>query len=477
MRFRERNSFDELKLGDFAEITRSLGQGELPAPFSAVASDAAGEGEAAHYVAQSAWLTALVLEVIDAHLPGRGTRLIGHRLDFVRPLAPAEPVTARVTLREKIAEPQELVLDCVCVDQANQTLARGRARVIAPTRKSQSPAVAASPPSAEAGARYRELIAAAKRLPPIRTAVVHPCDEASLVGALEAAKEGLIVPILVGPESKIRAAAEAAGRSLDGVEIVAAPHSHAAAERAAALTREGRVEALMKGTLHTDELMAAALDPAMGLRTERRMSHVFAIDAPHYSKPLFITDAAINIYPDVETKRDIVQNAIDLARALMIDPPKVAILSAVETVTPKIPSTIDAAALCKMADRGQITGGILDGPLAFDNAVSREAARAKGIVSAVAGDADILVAPDLEAGNMLAKQLVYLAEAGIAGLVLGARVPIMLTSRADGVLSRLASAALAQIFAHWRRRGGWHKAEQRVESHGAPEARDDQARG
>jgi len=465
MRFRGKNTFDGLKLGDFAEITRSLGQGEAPAPFSAVASGAIGAGDAAHHVAQSSWLTALVLEVIDAHLFGPGARLLEHRLDFERSWALAEPVTARVTLREKIAEPQEVVLDCICVDQAKHTLARGHARVVPPAQKSRSPAMAPSAPSHEVGARYRELIAAAKRLPPIRTAVVHPCDEASLVGALEAAAEGLIVPILVGPESKIRAAAETAGRCLDGVELVAAPHSHAAAERAAALTREGRVEALMKGALHTDELMAAALDPAMGLRTERRMSHVFAIDAPHYPKPLFITDAAINIYPDLETKRDIVQNAIDLARALMIDPPRVAILSAVETVTPKIPSTIDAAALCKMADRGQITGAVLDGPLAFDNAVSREAARAKGIVSAVAGDADILVAPDLEAANMLAKQLVYLADAGIAGLVLGARVPIMLTSRADGVLSRLASAALAQIFAHWRRRGGWHQAEMKVESH------------
>ncbi len=454
MRFSD-DTFDELKLGDSAEITRRIGEGERLPQLLPIESETPGENDAAS-VAQGAWLTALVLEVIDAHLPGPGTRLIGHSLDFEGPLALAEPVTARVTLREKIAQPRELILDCDCFNRTRQRLATGHARVIAPPR---SLAMTPGPPYHEAGARYRELITAAKKLPPIRTAVVHPCDEASLVGALEAAKEGLIVPILVGPEPKIRAAAESAGRCLDGVELVAAPHSHAAAERAAALAREGRVEALMKGALHTDELMAAALDSEMGLRTERRMSHVFAIDAPHYPKPLFITDAAINIYPDIETKRDIVQNAIDLARALMIAPPKVAILSAVETVTPKIPSTIDAAALCKMADRGQITGAILDGPLAFDNAISREAARAKGIFSSVAGDADILVAPDLEAGNMLAKQLVYLAEAEIAGLVLGARVPIMLTSWADGVLSRLASAALAQIFAHWRRRGGWHRAE------------------
>jgi phosphate acetyltransferase len=465
MRFSD-DAFDELKLGDFAEITRSLGEGEAPTRLPIREGEAPGEGEAG-CVAEGAWLTALVLEVIDALLPSPGTRLIAHNLDFERHLTLAEPVTARATLREKIAQPRELILDCACFNLAQQRLASGHARVIAPP---QSPAMRPGAHPHEEGARYRELITAAKKLPPIRTAVVHPCDAASLVGALEAAKEALIVPVLVGPEPKIRAAAKAAGRCLDGVELVAAPHSHAAAERAVALAREGSVDALMKGSLHTDELIAAAVDSALGLRTERRMSHVFAIDAPHYPKPLFITDAAINIYPDIETKRDIVQNAIDLARALMIDPPKVAILSAVETVTPKIPSTIDAAALCKMASRGQITGGILDGPLAFDNAVSREAARAKGIVSTVAGDADILVAPDLEAGNLLAKQLVYLAEAEIAGIVLGARVPIMLTSRADGVLSRLASAALAQIFAHWLRSGGWHKAEANVGERHAPEA-------
>jgi phosphotransacetylase len=242
--------------------------------------------------------------------------------------------------------------------------------------------------------------------------------------------------------------------NLDGIEIVEAPHSHAAAERAIELVREGKAEVLMKGKLHTDELMAPAVDPDRGLRTERRMSHVFALDVPSYSKLLFITDAAINIFPDLETKRDIVQNAIDLAQALGIALPKVALLSAVETVYPKIPSTIEAAALCKMLDRGQITGGLLDGPLAIDNAISREAAEAKGICSEVAGDADILMVPDLEAGNMIAKQLVYLASAQAAGIVLGARVPIILTSRAGGVLARLASTAMARIHAAHRRAPG-----------------------
>src|SRR5215471_17848470 len=302
----------------------------------------------------------------------------------------------------------------------------------------------------EPGVRHKQLAGAAQEFPPIRTAIVHPCDDASLTGAFEARDERLIVPVLVGPTAKIRNAADRAQLRLDGVDIVDTPHSHAAADKAVVMARGGEVEAIMKGALHTDELMAAVVHPDTGLRTERRISHVFVLDVPHYPKPLLITDAAINIYPTLDDKRDIVQNAIDLAHALAIAAPKVAILSAVETVTPKITSTVEAAALCKMADRGQITGGILDGPLAFDNAVSKEAAATKGIISLVGGDADILVAPDLEAGNMIGKQLIYLAGAEAAGVVLGARVPIMLTSRADGTLARTASCAVAQLFAHRR---------------------------
>ena len=292
------------------------------------------------------------------------------------------------------------------------------------------------------------IVAQAKQLPPIRAGVVHPCDALSLEGALAARDQQLIVPVLIGPRAKIEAAARMIGASLSGVEIVDAPHSHAAAEQAVDLVRRGKLFALMKGSLHTDEVMAAVVRKDNGLRTERRISHVFVLDAPSYCKPLFVTDAAINIYPSLDDKRDIIKNAIDLAHALGIERPKVAILSAVETVDAKIISTIDAAALCKMADRGQITGALLDGPLAFDNAISPEAAKSKNIVSPVAGDADILVAPDLEAGNILAKQLVFLAGAEDAGLVLGARVPIILTSRADDIRSRVASSALAQIFAH-----------------------------
>jgi phosphate acetyltransferase/phosphate butyryltransferase len=296
------------------------------------------------------------------------------------------------------------------------------------------------------------LIDRTKGLQPIRTAVVHPVDRDSLLGALDAAQAGLIIPVLVGPEAKVRAAAEAAGVPLAPYELLPCEHSHAAAAAAVALARAGKVEALMKGSLHTDELLHEVVARDTGLRTGRRISHAFALDVPTYPRPLFLTDAAINIYPNLDDKRDIVQNAIDLTLALGIETPRVAILSAVETVTAKLRSTIEAAALSKMADRRQITGGLIDGPLAFDNAVSEEAAAAKGIVSPVAGRADILVVPDLEAGNMLAKQLEYLAEAQGAGIVLGARVPIALTSRADRPLSRMASCALALLLAR-RTRG------------------------
>jgi phosphotransacetylase len=301
---------------------------------------------------------------------------------------------------------------------------------------------------------YPALIERCATLEPIATAIAHPCDESSLRGAIEAAEAGLIRPILVGPEAKIRAVAGQCGIDLGPYQVVDAAHSHAAAQQAVALVRAGEALALMKGSLHTDELMAEIVRKDTGLRTERRISHAFIMDVPTYPKPLVVTDAAINIFPDLETKADIVQNAIDMAHAFGREMPKVAILSAVETVTPKIPSTIDAAALCKMAERGQITGGLLDGPLAFDNAISKEAAAIKGIRSEVAGDADILLVPDLEAGNILAKQLTFLANADAAGIVLGARVPIILTSRADSVRARLASCAIAALLVDWRRQAG-----------------------
>lgn len=303
-------------------------------------------------------------------------------------------------------------------------------------------------PAAPCGMYFESLLERCRAMRPIRIGVVHPCDAVSIEGALAARDRGLITPVLVGPRAKLAAAAAAANLSLEGVEIVDAPHSHAAADNGVELVRRGELEALMKGSLHTDELMGAVVREGTGLRTERRVSHVFVLDVPNYCKPLLVTDAAINIAPTLAEKRDIAQNAIDLAHALGIERPKLAVLSAVETVDAKIPSTIEAAALCKMADRGQITGADVDGPLAFDNAISPEAAKAKGIVSNVAGYADILLVPDLEAGNILAKQLVYLADAEDAGIVLGARVPIVLTSRADGVRARIVSCALAQLFTH-----------------------------
>jgi phosphate acetyltransferase len=299
--------------------------------------------------------------------------------------------------------------------------------------------------------KYERLISATENLESLVAAVAHPCDETSLRGALEAAGRGLIVPILVGPKHRMRAVSEALAMDLHGLDIVDVPHSEAAAEKAVELVRTGRAELLMKGSLHSDELLAAVAKRDTGLRTGRRISHVFVMDVPTHPHTLFITDAAVNISPDLMAKRDIVQNAIDLYAGLGLGTPKVAILSAVETINPSIPSTIDAAALCKMADRGQITGGELDGPLAFDNAISPEAARIKGIRSPVAGQAQILVVPDLEAGNMLAKNLTFLSGADAAGIVLGARVPIVLTSRADNVRTRMASCAVAVLLAHSRK--------------------------
>lgn len=445
MLYFESKTFDQIKLGDSAELTRALNDDDigtcvdLPEGSDATDSD---DG-----IAAGAWGGALISELLSTELPGPGTVCLTQSLRFLAPSRLGEMITTRIIVRETDPETRHVMLDCLCTSSAGVPLAEGTAEVIAPDKPLRVPR--SGRPSGQLtkpGAGFDALIAATEQLDPIVTAVVHPCDAASLEGALEARDKALITPVLIGPAPRIRTAASEAGLDLSGIEVVDAPHSHAAAEMAVSLVRAGKAEALMKGALHTDEVMSAVVDKATGLRTERRMSHVFVLDVPSYPKPLMITDAAINIFPDLLTKADILQNAIDLAQALGVAAPKVAILSAVETITPKIPSTVEAAGLCKMADRGQITGGILDGPLAFDNAISRAAAQAKGIASDVAGDADILLAPDLEAGNMISKQLQYLAGAEAAGLVLGARVPIMLTSRADGALARVASAALAQLF-------------------------------
>jgi len=318
-----------------------------------------------------------------------------------------------------------------------------------------SAAVGLSPlghPPGPIQSKYDRLILKAKQVPPATVVVAHPCDETSLRGVVEAAEAGIITPVLVGPAQTIAAVAQQHGLAVADFRIVDVPHSEAAAARAVELIRESKGELLMKGSLHTDELMRQVTSGATGLRTARRISHVFIMDVPTYPETLFITDAAVNIFPDLDTKRDIVQNVVDLFNQVGLGTPHVAILSAVETVTSKIPSTIEAAALCKMAERGQITGAILDGPLAFDNAIDRGAAKIKGIKSPVAGQAQILVVPDLEAGNMLAKNLTFLAKADAAGIVLGARVPIVLTSRADSVRSRMASCAVAVLYADARRR-------------------------
>ncbi|MGY9048465.1 bifunctional enoyl-CoA hydratase/phosphate acetyltransferase [Puniceibacterium antarcticum] len=460
MQFIENKTYGEISVGDHAELIRTLKPQDIEL-FAVMSGDVNPAHVDADYaktdmfhgiIAHGMWGGALISAVLGTELPGPGTIFLNQSLKFSAPVGLGDTVTVRVEVREK--QPKgRLTLACTCINQDGTLVIEGEAHVIAPRDKVRRPRVILPEVHLHVrAAQYTKLIAQTGGLDPIRTAVVHPCDALSLTGALDAGQQGMIIPVLVGPRARITAAATEAGLSLDGIELIDAPHSHAAAAAAVALVRAGKVAALMKGSLHTDELMEAVVHATLGLRTERRMSHVYVLDVPTYPKPLLMTDAAINIAPDLAIKRDIVQNAIDLALALGITLPKVAILSAVEMVNPRMPSTLDAAALCKMADRGQISGALLDGPLAFDNAISPAAAQAKGIVSDVAGIADILVAPDLEAANMMAKQLIYLAGADAAGIVLGARVPIILTSRADTAMSRLASCALAQLFISHQRK-------------------------
>jgi len=448
----QNRTFDELTVGETASLARTLSYKDIEL-FAIMSGDinpahvdeTFAKSDMFHkVVAHGMWGGALISTILGTQLPGPGTVYVSQSLNFKGPVGLGDTITVTVRVTEKKPEKHRVVLDCQAMNEHGQVVITGVAEVIAPTEKISRPRVIL-PEVAwhEKGRWHRRLVGMTQGLAPVRTAVVHPVDTVSLLGAIEAAREKLIVPLLVGPEAKIRAAAAAAQIDLSPYELISTEHSDAAAALSVAMARAGKVEALMKGALHTDELMHAVVDGDQGLRSARRMSHVFVIDAPGYPRPLFITDAAINVNPTLEDKRDIVQNAIDLAHALGIATPKVAILSAVETVTTKLKSTLDAAALCKMAERGQIYGGIIDGPLAFDNAVSEEAAKTKGIVSPVAGQADIFVVPDLEAGNMLAKQLEYLADAEIAGIVLGARVPIILTSRADNTLARQGSCALA----------------------------------
>jgi phosphate acetyltransferase len=457
----ENRIYDEIKVGDTATLVRTLRPEDIQM-FAIISGDMnpthvdpeyARSSQFREVVGHGMWGGMLFSNVLGTQFPGPGTVYIDQSLHFERSVRIGDTLTVTVTCQRKFDHNKHVIFDCNCVNQDSECVIHGTAEVVAPIAKVKRAKVALPEIklTATKSSRYEHVLEITQGLGPIEMAVIHPCDAESLKGALLARDRGLIIPTLVGPEDKIRALAEELSLDLASCRFLNVPHSHAAAESGVALAREGAVEALMKGSLHTDELMGEVVDKATGLRTERRISHVFMMDVPTYPRPLLITDAAINVAPDLVTKIDIVQNAIDLALTLKILEPKVAILAAVETVNPKMPATLDAAALCKMADRGQIKGGVLDGPLAFDNAISVVAARTKGIKSAVAGQADILLVPDIESGNMLAKQLEYLADALAAGIVLGARVPIVLTSRADSARTRSASTAIAVVMAHARR--------------------------
>ena len=452
----ENVTYDELSVGQSARLLRTLTQADIQA-FAAVSGDTNPAHLNPEYandtlfhgvIAHGMWGGALISALLGTQFPGPGTIYLEQNLKFVKPVRIGDTLTVTATVVSKDDEKKRAELDCQVINQKGAVVLHGTARVMPPTEKVRLPKINAPQIQLfDPEARFKELLALADGMPAVRCAVVHPCDVGSLSGAMDSARHGLIVPVLIGPAKRIRLVATQANIDLDGVEIIDVEHSHAAAQMGAGMAARGEVEVIMKGSLHTDEMVKAVL-AEHSLRTGRRMSHVFRFDVPLYPKPLLITDAALNISPNLQEKKDIIQNAIDFARILGVETPKVAILSAVETVNPNIPSTIDAAALCKMADRGQIKGGLLDGPLAFDNAISAQAAEIKHIESRVAGDADILAVPDLESGNMLAKQLEYLAGASGSGIVLGARVPIALTSRSDGPTARVSSALLAVLAAY-----------------------------
>ena len=463
----ENVTFDELQLGQSAQLVRTLTPQDIQA-FAAVSGDTnpahldpeyANDTRFHGVIAHGMWGGALISAVLGTQFPGPGTIYLQQELRFKRPVHVGDTLQVTVMVQAKDAEKQHVTLQCDIRNQHGESVLDGQARVIAPSQKVRRPQPEAphiqlfSPQ-----ARLQALLNQAKPLERVRCAVVHPCDETSLMGALQAAEHGLIEPVLIGPRQKIENTAAQAGLSLQGLDIVDVSHSHAAADTAAEMALTGQVEILMKGSLHTDELLHAVLSRP-GLRTGRRMSHVFRFEVPTYPKPLWVTDAALNIAPTLQDKVDIVQNAVDFAIVMGTATPKVAVLAAVETVNPDMPATLEAAALSKMADRRQIKGALVDGPLAFDNAISPHAAHIKHIDSQVAGDADIVLAPNIESGNMLAKQLEYLAGATASGLVLGARVPIALTSRADSADTRVASAVLALIAAHAARKDPIRKAQ------------------
>lgn len=456
----ENKTFDEISVGDTVSIVRAFRQDDVDT-WAAVTGNLnlvdldpspADSSMFPHGAGQAMWAASVFSTMAGMQLPGLGSVTRAADVRFIRPVPVGQRLTFSMTVREK-RDDAVVVLDCRCADESGQDLLVGTLEVAAPREKMRFPLRDLPKVQLRREDRYLELIRMCDGLPPLTTGVVHPCSDDALKGAIDAAERNLITPILIGPEKKIRAVAASEGIDISPYRLVPTQHSHHAAEVAVKMVHSGEVEALMKGSLHTDELLHEVMRREGGLRTERHISHCFLMAVPTYARPIIVTDAAISILPTLEEKRDICQNAIELAHAVGVAMPRVALLSAIETVTPKIPSTIEAAALCKMADRGQITGGLLDGPLAFDNAIDEEAVKAKGIVSPVAGKADILVVPNLEAGNMLAKQLTFMANAEAAGIVIGARVPIVLTSRADSARTRLASCAVAVLFAAELRRG------------------------
>ncbi|WP_028214916.1 bifunctional enoyl-CoA hydratase/phosphate acetyltransferase [Paraburkholderia mimosarum] len=447
-------TFDEIAIGDSASIERTLTAADIQL-FAAMSGDINPQHMDAEFaastrfhgvIAHGMWGAALISAVLGTRLPGPGTIYAGQTLKFHAPVRVGDTLRIAVVVTSRDEATHHLTLDCTCVNQDGRTVISGEANVIAPTERIERPRGTLPEVRITVGDGLHRLLQHVRPLGRVRIAVVHPCDEPSLCAALDGQSAGLIEPVLVGPRNRIHALADAMQVDIGALTVEDVPHSHAAAARAIDLALGGKVAALMKGSLDTDELMSAVV--ASALRTGRRISHCFVMQTPPYPRPFIITDATINLAPTLDEKADIIRNAVDLAHAIGVSVPRVAILAAVETVNSRMPSTLDAAALCKMADRGQIAGAVLDGPLAFDNAVSAAAARVKGIVSPVAGCADVLVVPDLESGNMLAKQLESLGGAASAGIVLGAGVPIILTSRTDSRESRIGSCAIALLLAN-----------------------------
>jgi len=451
----ENRTFDEMTIGETASLSHTVSQRDIDL-FATATGDVnpahvdpafAATDMFHHIIIHGMWGAGLISAVLGTQLPGPGTIYLGQDLRFRYPVSIGDTITATLTVREKKPAKGDVTLDCVCTNQDGKTVITGTAETRAPTEKIRRKRMVLPDVIVGRHDAMHAILGRAAGAEPVVAAIVYPVHAGSLLAAYEAAQAGLITPVLVGPAGPIQEAAKAAGLDIAAFRIVDAPDAASAAALAVELARRGEAMLLMKGDLHTDILMHEVIATATGLRTSRQISHAYLMDVPEYSRPLLITDAGINITPNLAEKAGIVQNAIDLAHVIGIAQPRVAILAAVETVSARLPSTLDAASLCKMADRGQITGGLLDGPLAFDNAVSEVAAAEKGIISRVAGKADILLVPDLEAGNMLAKQLTFLSGAEAAGVVLGTRVPIILTSRADSARTRIASCALGVLMA------------------------------